>query len=511
LFNIFTAHLDVLFTRAFKEKETSRDIFSFGKWMNDFIVRLHEFPKYATNLKQPLPENRTFKVLTFSQLIKDLYSNDSEINQLIVDLKAIKEPDITIEKLESLLKKVDTKMIQNAYFLDFSAELMKYLHTHRPFIAQRQHLFSVVKEKFERLQHEINVRDLNQLCHLLNEFEQYMKDTLQKNLAYEKEVETIVGKGSVPEGQKTEVEHQKARLKQLYDELRNEGRFYFWVAGMPNQVAKHDVFCLDYISEKWKIYYTERGVISYTILETDDLEEAMMVYKKQISSFDHDHCVAFVRTQEQLDAIKAVLDENDIENFQNNIPETVYQKEIFRLFVKNEAIFQVEKLFGKLPSMFPFANNEYLLNNPPIRIDHIEQVVVIENPKKRLKKGQAPTVTFKGNLQGIGESFVEINGQNYLVMDTTIRRFKNRVAHGQTLLKQNKVVAVEQIAQFAYEVIVENGWYEKTWNQNHYFQLLPDDLQEVERKLKKRSAIVMAIVLTPLIILMLFLLFYDPR
>jgi len=70
-FNLFTAHLDALFTRALKEKEISRDIFHFGKWMNDFVVRLHEFPKYATNLKQPLLENRTFKTLIFSQLIKN--------------------------------------------------------------------------------------------------------------------------------------------------------------------------------------------------------------------------------------------------------------------------------------------------------------------------------------------------------------------------------------------------------------------------------------------------------
>ena len=503
-FETFKNHLDILFTQAYKNDEVSRDIFIFGKWLRGFIVRLNEFPKYAKNLEKS-SDGRTFEALKFSDMIGDLYSIDPEINQLIINLLDIKEPEITAEKLEKLLVNIDDDMGKNVNFLDFSEALMKYLQVHRPFISRRQHLLTVIKDRFEVLhaQEEANPTLLTSLYEKISQFELNMTRRYQEKLEEDREISELIGNKAWAQNWEQElvnepdVNRHQPKLRALYDELLNQGRYGFWIVGFPKKHAELGLR-LNLLDGMWKVYYPS----SPYLLETEDLDEAIIFFRMQILSMDRYHCVAFVRTQQQIDKIKLVLDEHHIETFQIDITENAYQEGIFRLFVKNEAIYQVEKLFGNLPSPTG-VGNQYTLDNPPRRIERIERVIIIKKPVKKPKKGHVPEVIFRGDLQGVGTSYVEIDGRNYIVDPKTMRAFKPQPFNPKKM--------IEGIANFAYEVIVEHGWYEKTWNQNGYFPLGEDEIREVEQALRRKSAIRTAIILMPLVILMLLILIYTPN
>ena len=115
----------------------------------------------------------------------ELEEKRAVIDGLIVTLKAIKEPDITVEKLERLVAEINYELLENnPYFSNFTKELKQYLITHRSFFARRQHLFAIINNRFKNLFAEAkdydeilygSSGDLLKLCVWLAEFEKDLK------------------------------------------------------------------------------------------------------------------------------------------------------------------------------------------------------------------------------------------------------------------------------------------------------------------------------------------------
>jgi len=107
-------------------------------------------------------------------------------DKLIKDLKAIKEPDITIEKLERLFAEIDYEFMEtNPYFLSFTKELKEYLIVHCSFFARRQHLFAIINNRFKYLFTEAedcgellygNSGNLDKFSRWLDEFDKHLKE-----------------------------------------------------------------------------------------------------------------------------------------------------------------------------------------------------------------------------------------------------------------------------------------------------------------------------------------------
>ena len=129
------------------------------------------------NFDYPIPSNNIDSIFANIEEFNRLDKEDLEkVDQLIADLKLIKEPDITAEKLERLVADVHYEMvINNIFFPNFIKELQKYLTTHASFLARRQHIFAIIKARFDNLYDEAqfyeNVDDIYKICKWLNEFE----------------------------------------------------------------------------------------------------------------------------------------------------------------------------------------------------------------------------------------------------------------------------------------------------------------------------------------------------
>ena len=139
------------------------------------------------------------------------------------------------------------------------------------------------------------------------------------------------------------------KLQILHDELISKGRYNTWIVGMRNKSYKHDVLCLDFINNKWKVYYTERGIVSSPDLETDDLDKAINFYREKILASDYSHCIVFAKNQKKIDEFKRVLDDNSINSITKALPACLFGEPVFQLLVLNEDIFEAGKLFEKLP------------------------------------------------------------------------------------------------------------------------------------------------------------------
>lgn len=512
------------------------------------LGRPYDSPTYAT-------DKATFDKNFYGQIHRKYRTIDEDevvIKKLIIDLKVMyKEDELTVENMEKfVLQLTRERIIRNPHSNLLFTELMNFLTKYfenlslsypfktKAITDQIKHLHEISGSRYEE-----RINDLDYFWEWLEKFDLRLKKAYQDYLYFSRtgrnrdeddekygypreltaeQVQRIKNqeeKSKRNGNQSNDVKNSASemsfkrneftnteKLELLHQELMRKGRYNSWIVGMRNKSYKHDVFCLDYVDQKWKIYYTERGRDASADLETNDLDEAINFYREKILASDYSHCIVFTKTQNKIDEYKYILDKNGISSIQNDM--TYYHEEeetAFRLFVLNEDVFKAERLFGTLPYQDFYNRYQIEKSSQPVEqtmpsqpVEQIISVIPIENAKKKLRNGQVPTVTFRGNLHGVGKSYVEINEKLYIASGKVIRAFKPQ--------PYNTKKVVENIAKYAYEVIVEFRWYEKTWEQNPYFQLEEADLQEVERRLKRKSAINMAIVLIPLIILIMLIL-----
>jgi uncharacterized C2H2 Zn-finger protein len=110
------------------------------------------------------------------------------------------------------------------------------------------------------------------------------------------------------------------------------------------------VVCFDKVKDKWKIYYTERGMKGEIFFSSNDIDDVMKYYKEYILKMDHWHLIVFTRSKEIINNYKKVLEENKIRIIQNDIPSYKSSGDrVFRLFVINKDIFKVKELFKIVP------------------------------------------------------------------------------------------------------------------------------------------------------------------
>lgn len=170
------------------EEDTTFDEFSYVKNSNSYRDWRDKY-EWAFNYKgfHDKSDSIFSNAAELDQLDEqELEKKRAVIDDLIVTLKAIKEPDITVDKLKGLVGEIDYEMLEsNPYFLNFTKELKKYLSTHSSFLARRQHLFAIIKNRFDDLLAEAkeygeilhgNSGDIYELCVWLAEFEKDLKE-----------------------------------------------------------------------------------------------------------------------------------------------------------------------------------------------------------------------------------------------------------------------------------------------------------------------------------------------
>ena len=111
-----------------------------------------------------------------------------------------------------------------------------------------------------------------------------------------------------------------------------------------------DVYCLYKKKGKWEVAYMERGHRMDPIFSTDDLSDACEFFYNYISKMESWHCVGFFKAEKNFKDLESKLNSEGIKTIENNIPDFNFRGDIrYRLFVINEAIFEVKKLLKTLP------------------------------------------------------------------------------------------------------------------------------------------------------------------
>ena len=138
------------------------------------------------------------------------------------------------------------------------------------------------------------------------------------------------------------------KLNKLRDELIFGGCNNFFISEISGNISpKNDVFCLSFNGIEWEVYYTERGIDDKAIFSTKNIDEAIDYFKRHILKMEHLHMILFTRSKYKVNEYKKILENNGIDMIQNNIPSYNFENDIvYRIFVKNNDIFRIKKIFG---------------------------------------------------------------------------------------------------------------------------------------------------------------------
>jgi hypothetical protein len=143
------------------------------------------------------------------------------------------------------------------------------------------------------------------------------------------------------------------KLKTLYNELLMEGCNKFYIRDVGGGYSSPDgIDMLDYIDNKWCVYYTERGLKHKPIFSSESLDDAIAFYRNHILSIQHWHLIVFSRSKKTIEYYKNKISAEGIEVRQNDIPHySQVNDRVFRLFVLNKDIFRVREIFQTIPFM----------------------------------------------------------------------------------------------------------------------------------------------------------------
>lgn len=133
-------------------------------------------------------------------------------------------------------------------------------------------------------------------------------------------------------------------LKQLHDTFIAEGFNRFYIDGI-GEPKSDDVEVLSYNHGIWEVCYMERGQKRTPMFSSPNKQEAIEFYKNHVYGIKHQHLVLATRSEQKVADTKALLAKNNIEFWQNDIPN--YSKigdRMYRIFVFNKDIFKVKAL-----------------------------------------------------------------------------------------------------------------------------------------------------------------------
>ena len=133
--------------------------------------------------------------------------------------------------------------------------------------------------------------------------------------------------------------------KKLLEKGCNPNNFCIGSAGV-----KSDVYCLSENYGKWSVYFTERGLNSEPIYESQNEAEACEFYYKEIMSIEHWHNVGFFECDEPAQKLQQELEAAGIKVIRNDMPPLkAGGPKIRRVFVLGEDIFKVKGMYASLP------------------------------------------------------------------------------------------------------------------------------------------------------------------